>query len=78
MSTANPPGYHTITAYLIVRDAVAALDFYRDALGAFEIMRFMGPDGRIMHAEMASATPASCWPMIARTNTARRPGPAGA
>jgi PhnB protein len=48
----TPSGYHTITAYLVVHDAVAALDFYREAFGAVEVMRFKGPDGRILHAEM--------------------------
>ena len=47
-----PAGYHTLTAYLIIRDAPRAMDFYRDAFGATEIMRMMGPDGRIAHAEM--------------------------
>jgi PhnB protein len=48
----TPEGYHTITAYLIIRDAVAALKFYHDAFGAIEIMRLKGADGRILHAEM--------------------------
>jgi hypothetical protein len=25
----TPDGYHTVTAYLTLRDAVAAVDFYR-------------------------------------------------
>ena len=48
----TPAGYHTVTAYLIIRDAVAALEFYREAFGAIEVMRLMGADGRILHAEL--------------------------
>src|SRR5213595_2901066 len=47
-----PSGFHTVTPYLTVRDAAAAIDFYKKALGAEEIMRFPGPDGKIMHAEI--------------------------
>ena len=48
----TPSGYHTITAYLIIRDAISALAFYKEAFGAIEVMRLMGADGRIAHAEM--------------------------
>jgi PhnB protein len=47
-----PDGYHTVTPYLIVHDAKAALDFYRRAFGATELMRFPGPGDKIMHAEI--------------------------
>ena len=47
-----PPGYHSVTPYLMVRDATKALAFYRDAFGADEVMRFEGPPGRIAHAEV--------------------------
>jgi PhnB protein len=46
-----PEGYHTVTPYLIVNDAAAALEFYKKAFGAKELMRFPGPGGKIMHAE---------------------------
>ena len=47
----TPEGYHSVTPYLVVDDASAALDFYRDALGAQEIYRLpMG--GKIGHAEI--------------------------
>ena len=50
---AVPKGLHTITPHLVVRDAAKAIDFYKRALGAEEISRFPGPDGRsIMHAEI--------------------------
>lgn len=47
-----PDGYHTATPYLIVKDAAKALDFYKRAFGATELMRFPRPDGKIMHAEI--------------------------
>lgn len=47
-----PSGYHTVTASLIVRDAAAAIEFYKKALGAEERMRMATPDGRIGHAEL--------------------------
>ena len=47
-----PDGYHTVTPYITVRDAAAALEFYKTALGAAEVMRFDTPDGRVAHAEI--------------------------
>jgi len=47
-----PDGYHTVTPYLIVNDATAALEFYGQAFGATELMRMPGPDGKVMHAEI--------------------------
>lgn len=46
-----PEGYHTVTPYLVVNGASRALDFYKSAFGASELMRMDGPDGRVMHAE---------------------------
>jgi uncharacterized glyoxalase superfamily protein PhnB len=48
-----PKGLHTLTPHLIVEDAAAAIDWYKHALGAQELGRSLGPDGRIMHAEMS-------------------------
>lgn len=42
----------TVTPYLVVRNAAAALDFYRDAFGAIETQRLVGDDGRVGHAEL--------------------------
>ena len=42
----------TISPYLIVRDAVAALDFYKRAFGGEELMRLTDPAGKIGHAEI--------------------------
>lgn len=47
-----PDGYHTVTPYLIVKDARKALDWYGQTLGATELFRMDSPDGRIMHSEM--------------------------
>lgn len=47
-----PPGYHSITPYLMVRDANRAIAFYGEAFAAREVMRFPMPDGKIGHAEI--------------------------
>jgi PhnB protein len=47
-----PDGYHTVTPYLIVKDAAGAIAFYKKAFGATETMRMAQPDGRVMHAEI--------------------------
>lgn len=48
-----PEGYNTVTAYLVVKDANRALDFYGDAFGAEELVRLPGPGGKgVLHAEM--------------------------
>jgi len=49
---AVPEGYHTITAQLTLDDAPKAIDWYKKALGAEELSRSTGPDGKIMHAEL--------------------------
>jgi PhnB protein len=47
-----PPGYHTVTPSLTLDDAVQAIEWYKKALGAEEVSRAIGPDGKIMHAEL--------------------------
>ena len=47
-----PPGYHTVTPYLTVRGAAEAIEFYKAAFGAVEVMRLPMPDGTIGHAEL--------------------------
>ncbi len=47
-----PDGYHSITPYLIIKGAAAAIDFYKQAFGALELMRMAQPDGRVGHAEL--------------------------
>jgi PhnB protein len=47
-----PDGYHTATPYLIVKGAADAIEFYKKAFGATELMRFGDPSGAIGHAEI--------------------------
>jgi PhnB protein len=47
-----PKGYHTVTPSLTVRHAAQAIEFYKKALGAEELMRMPNPDGTIGHAEL--------------------------
>ena len=47
-----PDGYHSITPYLIIKGAAKAIDYYKKAFGATEIMRMAGPDGTVGHAEL--------------------------
>jgi PhnB protein len=47
-----PPGYHTVTPYLVVNDAAKAIEFYKQAFGAAERGRMAGPQGKIAHAEL--------------------------
>jgi len=47
-----PKGYHSVTPYLILDGASGAIEFYKKAFGATEIMRMPGPNGRIGHAEI--------------------------
>jgi PhnB protein len=47
-----PDGYHSITPSLTCKDAAKAIEFYKKALGAQELMRMAGPDGKIGHAEL--------------------------
>jgi uncharacterized glyoxalase superfamily protein PhnB len=47
---AVPDGMHTVTPHLVCFDAAAAIDFYRGALGAEELSRMPGPDGKLAHA----------------------------
>ena len=53
MVKAIPEGYHSVTPYLVVNDAVAAIDFYKRAFDAKESYRLQGPEGKsIIHAEL--------------------------
>ena len=47
-----PDGYSSVTPYLVVTGAARALDYYKMAFDAQELMRMPGPDGKIAHAEM--------------------------
>ena len=45
-----PFGHHTATPYLVVEDAMEAIDFYQRAFGAKEVMR-IETNGKIGHAQ---------------------------
>lgn len=47
-----PEGYHTITPALTLDNAARTIEWYKKALGAEEMSRSTGPDGKIMHAEI--------------------------
>ena len=47
-----PDGYTSVTPYLVVNGAARALDYYKMAFDAQELMRFEGPNGQIAHAEI--------------------------
>ena len=47
-----PPGYHTLTPYMTVRDARAAIAFYGKAFGAEKVLQLDMADGSIAHAEL--------------------------
>jgi PhnB protein len=47
-----PEGYHSVTPYLIIKGAAGAIDFYKRAFGATELLRMPQADGRIGHAEI--------------------------
>jgi PhnB protein len=55
MATAKrpvPEGYSTVTPQLTLDNAAQAIDWYKKGLGAEELSRSTGPDGKIMHAEI--------------------------
>lgn len=47
-----PAGHHTATPCLIVREAGRAIEFYKQAFGASELMRLEDPNGTIVHSEI--------------------------
>jgi PhnB protein len=47
-----PEGYHSVTPYLIIKNAAEAIEFYKKAFGATELFRIDQPDGKIGHAEI--------------------------
>ncbi len=47
-----PDGYHSLTAYISVKGAAEAIEFYKQAFGAEELFRMPMPDGKVGHAEL--------------------------
>jgi PhnB protein len=50
--SAIPEGFHTVTPQLTLDNAASAIDWYKKGLGAEETGRAVGPDGKILHAEL--------------------------
>jgi PhnB protein len=55
MPQSPPPGMPRVTPYLFYEDVGAAVDWLAGAFGFQERVRMPGPDGAVMHAEMAVA-----------------------
>ncbi|MGC1638341.1 MAG: VOC family protein [Candidatus Acidiferrales bacterium] len=49
---AIPEGYHSISPSLTCKDAARAIEYYKKAFNAQEVMRMPSPDGKISHAEL--------------------------
>ena len=49
---AVPEGYHNVNVQLVLDNAAQAIEWYQRGLGAEELSRSLGPDGKIMHAEL--------------------------
>lgn len=45
-------GYHSIAPYIVYKDGAQAIQFYKEAFGALELMRLTKPSGQISHAEI--------------------------
>jgi PhnB protein len=50
MSEGLPAGMHALSPHLVCAGGAAAIDFYKAAFGATEMIRLAGPDGKLMHA----------------------------
>ncbi len=49
---AKRPEMHTVTPHLVCAGAADAIEFYKKAFGAVEMMRLPGPQGKLMHASV--------------------------
>jgi len=47
-----PDGYSAVTPYITIKNAAAAIEFYKKAFGAEEALRLNAPDGTVAHAEI--------------------------
>ena len=47
-----PKGYNSVTAYLVVKGASQAIEYYKKVFGATEVFRMDQPDGKVGHAEL--------------------------
>jgi PhnB protein len=48
----KPPGYSTVSVYLVAQGAQSVIDFLRNTFDAVPLRRFDNPDGTIMHSEV--------------------------
>lgn len=54
--TPIPEGYTSLTPFLCIDGAAAAIDFYEKVFGATLVSRMDGPDGTVAHAELDFGT----------------------
>lgn len=47
-----PNGYHSVTPYIVVNGAARAIEFYRQAFGAEEVLRMPFDEKKLAHAEI--------------------------
>ena len=47
--SAIPQGLHSVTPHLILDNTAKAVEWYKQAFGATEVGRAVGPDGAVMH-----------------------------
>jgi uncharacterized glyoxalase superfamily protein PhnB len=47
-----PDGYTTITPNLVCQNAARAIEFYKTAFGAKELVKMPGPGSQVIHAEL--------------------------
>ncbi len=47
-----PDGMHTVTPHLVCAGAAEAIEFYKRAFDAVEVMRLPAPNGKLMHASI--------------------------
>ena len=53
MTAPIPPGHEGLIPHIVVSDAAKAIEFYKKAFGAEEILRMPAPGGaKLMHAEI--------------------------
>ncbi|THV30919.1 VOC family protein [Glycomyces paridis] len=47
-----PEGYHSVTPFIVVKDAAKAIDWYAEVYGATTLTRNDMPDGTVAHCEI--------------------------
>lgn len=48
-----PEGMRHLSPHLVCAGAADAIDFYKQAFGAIELVRLPGPDGKLMHGSIS-------------------------